>query len=199
LDVTTDFPETVIGNQLKQIARLIRNRKALQLNRQIFYCALEGFDTHTGQLLAQSNLLSDLGQAMRAFYEEMVIQGISDSVTQFTMSDFSRTLNPGGTGANVGTDHGWANLAFVLGGDVHGGDLFGVNTSNGTPFPTLVQNGPDDADSGPTARGRWIPTSSVEQYAATLAHWIGLEAADMAYVFPNIGNFPTSDLGFMRK
>ncbi len=79
-----------------------------------------------------------------------------------------------------------------------GGNFYGMNTSNGTPYPTLVMNGPDDADSGTNARGRWIPTTSVEQYAATLGRWYGLADADMPIVFPNIGNFPTTNLGFMQ-
>lgn len=196
-EVTTVFPNTEIGNELKQIARLIKNRSALLLNRQIFFCSIEGFDTHTGQLLAQNGLFGQLSQAMRAFYDEMTAQSISDKVTQFTLSDFSRTFNPGGSGGNVGSDHAWASHAIVLGGSVLGGDLYGINTSNGTPFPTLVQNGPDDADSGSAARGRWIPTTSVDQYAATLSKWFGLPTGDVGYVLPNLANFPVSDLGFM--
>jgi uncharacterized protein (DUF1501 family) len=196
-EVTTAFPTSEIGNQLKQIARLIKNRNVLSVNRQIFFCTIDGFDTHSGQLLGQTGLFSRLSQAARAFYDEMTVQGIADKVTQFTMSDFSRTFNPGGTGVNVGSDHAWANHSFVIGGSVIGGDFYGMNTSNGTPFPTLVQNGPDDADSGSSARGRWIPTTSVEQYAATLANWFGLESADSNYVFPNLPNFTTTNLGFM--
>ncbi|MBA4186272.1 MAG: DUF1501 domain-containing protein, partial [Acidobacteria bacterium] len=131
---------------------------------------------------------------------EMVTQGISDKVTLFTMSDFSRTLNPAGVGASAGSDHAWANHLFVLGGSVLGGDFYGTNTSNGTPYPNLTMNGPDDADSGTTARGRWIPTTSVEQYAATLARWYGLPEANMSSVFPNYNNFISTgtNLGFMQ-
>ncbi|MBL8184731.1 MAG: DUF1501 domain-containing protein, partial [Blastocatellia bacterium] len=125
--------------------------------------------------------------------------GIADKVTQFTLTDFNRTFNPASSGSNVGSDHAWGNHAFVLGGAVNGGDFYGNNTSNGTPFPTLVQNGPDDADTNSAARGRWIPTTSVEQYAATLARWFGLEPGDMDYVFPNLQNFTTTDLGFMQS
>ncbi len=196
-ETTVSFPNTDFGNQLKQVARMIKSRDILHINRQIFYCRMDGFDTHTAQLGGQAGLISQLSQAMRAFYDEMTAQGISDKVTQFTMSDFSRTFNPSGTGSNVGSDHAWANHAFVLGGSVHGGDFYGMNTSNGTPFPTLIQNGPDDADSGGNARGRWIPTTSVEQYAATLANWFGLESNDVRYVFPNLENFTTSNLNFM--
>lgn len=196
-EVTVAFPNTEIGNQLKQIARMIKARSALHVNRQIFFCALDGFDTHTGQLLGQANLLGRFSQAARAFYDEMVAQGIADKVTQFTMTDFNRTFNPGGSGGNVGSDHAWANHQFVIGGSVLGGDFYGGNTSNGTPFPTLVNNGPDDSDIGGNARGRWIPTTSVEQYAGTLASWFGLSPADVPYVFPNMLNFPITNLGFM--
>ena len=195
-EVTVAFPNTEIGNELKQIARVIKSRSFLGVTRQIFLCTLDGFDTHTGQLGGQAALLGRFSQAARAFYDEMVAQGIGDKVTQFTMTDFNRTFNPGGSGLNVGSDHAWANHQFVIGGSVVGGDFYGINTSNGTPFPTLVNNGPDDSDTG-SARGRWIPTTSVEQYAGTLATWFGLEAADVPYVFPNMGNFPVTNLGFM--
>jgi uncharacterized protein (DUF1501 family) len=196
-ETTVPFPATQIGNELKQIARMIKSHSVLNANRQIFFASIGGFDTHTQQLANQAALLAQLSQASRAFYEEMVVQGLSNQVTQFTLSDFSRTFNPAGSGANAGSDHAWANHMFVIGGSVLGGDFYGVNTSNGTPFPTLVQDGPDDADGGGNARGRWIPTTSVEQYAATLARWFEVPEADMDYVFPNLRNFPTTNLGFM--
>jgi uncharacterized protein (DUF1501 family) len=196
-EVSVPFPNSIIGNQLKQVARIIKKRTDLSVNRQIFFCELGGFDTHNLQIPGQSSLLAQMSQAMRAFYDEMTAQGISDKVTQFTMSDFSRTMNPAGTGASVGSDHAWANHHFVVGGAVTGADFFGINTSNGTPYPTLTLDGPDDADTGTAARGRWIPTASVEQYAATLARWYGLPEANFADVFPNIVNFSNTNLGFM--
>lgn len=196
-EVTVTFPNTNFGNQLKQVARLIKKRTDLTVNRQIFYCQIGSFDTHNNQITGQGNLLSDFSQSVRAFYDEMVTQGVSNNVTLFTMSDFSRTFNPAGSGGTVGSDHAWGNHLFVIGGSVIGGDFYGMNTLNGTPYPTLTFNGPDDADSGTGARGRWIATTSVEQYAATLARWYGLADADMAAVFPKIGNFPTTNLGFM--
>ncbi len=197
-EVTVPFPNTDIGNQLKQVARLIKKRGDLNVQRQIFYCQLNGFDTHDKQVGDHSRLLAEFSQAVRAFYDEMVVQGVSNNVTTFTMSDFGRTFNPAGTGATVGSDHAWGNHLFVLGGAILGGDFYGGNTPNGTPYPTLQFDGPDDADSGSTARGRWIPTTSVEQYAATLARWFGLSDADMPAVFPNIGNFANTNLGFMQ-
>ncbi len=198
-DVTVPFPSTGIGNQLKQVARVIKKRTDLSVNRQVFFVQLGGFDTHNAQVNNQNNLLIQLSQAMRAFYEEMVAQGLGDKVTQFTMADFSRTLSPAGVGtAVVGTDHAWANHHFVVGGGLTAADFYGINTTNGTPFPTLTMNGPDDADSGTGARGRWIPTTSVEQYAATLARWYGLPDASLGAVFPKIANFPNTNLGFMQ-
>lgn len=196
-EVTVTFPNTGIGLQLKQVARLIKKRNDLDINRQIFYCQLGGFDTHNNQIGGQDNLLTQLSQAMRAFYDEMGVQGAQNNVTMFTMTDFGRTMNPAGSGATVGTDHAWANHLFVVGGSVIGGDFYGINTSNGTPYPTLVFNGPDDADGGTNARGRWIPTSSVEQFAATMARWYGLSESNIPVVFPNINNFGNSNLGFM--
>lgn len=196
-EVTVPFPNTGIGNQLKQVARLIKKRSDLNVNRQIFYVQIGSFDTHNNQVTGQANLLAQFSQAARAFYDEMGVQGIQNGVTLFTMTDFGRTFNPAGSGVTVGSDHAWGNHLIVLGGAVLGGDFYGNNTSNGTPYPTLQFNGPDDADSGSNARGRWIPTTSVEQYAATLARWYGLPESDMAAVFPKIVNFSSTNLGFL--
>ena len=113
----------------------------------------------------------------------MAALGIADSVTAFTLSEFGRTLKPA---SNAGTDHGWGNYAFALGGAVKGGDFYGT-------VPTQALNGPDDLGKD----GRWIPTTSVEQYGATLARWFGIAAGDLPYVFPNIGAFANTNLGFM--
>ena len=198
-DVTATFPNTSISLQLKQVARLIKKRLDLNINRQIFYVQIGGFDTHNNQLAGQVNLISQLSQALRAFYDEMTAQNMQNNVTTFTLSDFGRTFNPAGSGTAVGTDHAWGNVAFVMGGSVLGGHFYGVNGPNGTTYPTLIKgtSGPYDTDSGTGARGRWIPTTSVDQYAATLARWFGLLESDMPLVFPNINNFGTSNLGFM--
>ena len=193
------FPATNIGNQLRQVARVIKKRTDLNINRQVFFVQIGGFDTHNGQVTTQNNLLAQMSQAMRAFYSEMVTQGLENKVTQFTMADFSRTFNPAGAGAGVvGSDHAWGNHMFVVGGGITAADFYGINGSNGTPFPHLGFNTGDDADSGSAARGRWIPATSVDQYAATLARWFGVPDANMSAVFPKIGNFTSSDLGFMQ-
>ncbi len=197
----TQFPNspngTPLGNQLKQVAKLISLRATLGVNRQIFFCSLGGFDTHNNQRgtqgSSQDSLLMQLSQAMKAFYDATVELGVASQVTTFTLSDFGRTLQPAGSGASVGSDHAWGNHHFVMGGAVRGGDFYGTPGANGTVFPTLALGGPDDTDS----RGRWIPTVSVEQYAATLATWYGLSAIDLPIVFPYLSRFPNSNLGFL--
>ncbi|HEX8071694.1 MAG TPA: DUF1501 domain-containing protein [Pyrinomonadaceae bacterium] len=192
--LTIDFPNTTLGFQLEQIARLVKLRNTLGMKRQIFFCQLGGFDTHSAQQVTtnagQGALLVQVSQAVKAFYDEMVAQGVSDKVTTFTLSDFGRTLQPAGTGAGVvGSDHAWGNHHFVVGGAVRGG-FYGT-------YPTLQMGGPDDTDSGSNPRGRWIPTTSVEQYAATLALWYGLAQSDLTQVFPFITRFSAANLGFL--
>jgi uncharacterized protein (DUF1501 family) len=110
------------------------------------------------------------------------------------MTEFARTFVPNG---GLGTDHAWGSHQFVVGGAVNGGNCYGIPGPNGTVFPTLTAGGPDDTDSGSGARGRWIPTASIDQFGATLATWLGVSGADLPVVFPNIGNFSTTNLGFM--
>jgi uncharacterized protein (DUF1501 family) len=163
------------------------------MSRQIFFVQLSGFDHHSSQLNAHNNLLVQVGNALKAFYDETVAQGVAADVTTFTMSDFSRTLNPAGQGSSVGSDHGWGGPYFVIGDSVAGGNFYGRPTSNGTFVPSLIMGDGDDVD----LRGRFIPSVSVEQYAATLSRWYGLAEADIPLVFPNIANFSGSNLGFM--
>jgi uncharacterized protein (DUF1501 family) len=191
--LTVTFPATTLGNQLRQVAKLIKLRTLLNMSRQIFFVQLSGFDHHSSQLGSHNSLLTQVSQAIKAFYDETVAQGVAAQVTTFTMSDFNRTLNPAGEGGSVGSDHGWGGPYFVVGGAVAGGNFYGRPTANGTFVPTLVTGSGDDADS----RGRFIPSVSVEQYAATLSRWYGLAEADVPLVFPNINNFSGSNLGFM--
>ncbi|HJX89846.1 MAG TPA: DUF1501 domain-containing protein [Pyrinomonadaceae bacterium] len=190
----TAFPNTGIGRQLKQVALLIKActdpMAGINMKRQIFFTQIGGFDTHSGELAGQISLLSQVSAAINAFFAATVELGVQDKVTTFTMSDFGRTLQPSGTGTAVGSDHGWGNHQLIVGGSVLGHTLYGS-------YPTLALGGPNDTDSGTSPRGRWIPTTSVEQYAATLATWYGLSQADLAAVFPLIGRFPSSNLGFM--
>ncbi|HTG93905.1 MAG TPA: DUF1501 domain-containing protein [Pyrinomonadaceae bacterium] len=193
--LTTVFPNTSIGRQLKQVALLIKACKdplGINMKRQIFFTQLGGFDTHSSQPSVQITLLSQISAAISSFFAAMVELGISDKVTLFTMSDFGRTLQSSGTAAGVGSDHAWGNHQFIVGGAVMGGTLYGT-------YPTLALGGPSDTDNpGTSARGRWIPTTSVESYGATLATWYGVSSVDLPAVFPLIGNFPTN-LGFMSS
>jgi len=194
--INTVFPDTDLGQQLLQVAKIIKlNQTSLNLSRQIFYVETGGYDTHQDQASDQGNNFADLSQALGAFYAALVELGVQDNVAAFTHSDFGRTLEPSGDPGSVGTDHGWGSHQFVVGGGVNGGNFYGTAGQNGSIFPTLVMGG--ISDTSPDDRGRWIPTSAVEQYGATLASWFGVAPGDLATVFPLIGNFATTDLGFM--
>lgn len=176
-------PNTGLAQQFKQVARLIESRGALGLTRQFFFVAIGGFDTHSALLTNQVNLMTQLNDSISAFYDYTVAAGIASNVTTFTMSDFNRTFIGN---ANVGTDHAYGGHHLVLGGAVKGGRVYGS-------FPTLAVKGPDDVSSN----GAWLPTTSVDQIGATLANWFGVGSADMDYVFPNLANFTTKNLGFV--
>ena len=193
--LATVFPNTSLGRQLRQVALLIKActdpTAGINMKRQIFFTQIGGFDTHSAEIGGQGNLLTQVSQAISAFYAATLELGVQDKVVTFTMSDFGRTFQPAGTGVNaVGTDHAWGNHQLIVGGQVLGRTLYG-------PYPTLRLGGPDDTDGGSNPRGRWIPTTSVEQYAATLATWYGLSTADLPAVFPLINRFATPNLGFM--
>ena len=143
----------------------------------------EGYDTHVNQLGDHNRLLGELSSALKTFTDAMALLGVERNVTTFTMSDFGRTFKPA---SGAGTDHGYGNYAFVLGGSVKGGDFYGH-------VPVAALAGPDDIGDD----GRWIPTTSMEQYGATLSGWFGLDSASIDYAFPNLHAFAQSDLGFM--
>lgn len=181
--LSTVFPATSLGGQLKQVAQIIAVRSALGLSRQIFFCSLGGFDTHSNQIAIQGPLLQQLSQAVSAFYSATVELNVASQVTTFTMSDFSRTFQPA---SNGGSDHAWGSVQLIVGGAVKGGDIYGT-------LPVFTPGGPNDAGTN----GRWIPTTSTDQYGATVAQWFGVSAANLAPIFPNLVNFSTNNLGFM--
>ncbi|MSU47852.1 MAG: DUF1501 domain-containing protein [Opitutus sp.] len=179
---TSAFSNSSLGQQLRTIARLIAAGPQLGLKRQIFFARIGGFDLHDAQLGAHANLFADLSRNVSAFYRATVELGAADQVTTFTSSDFGRTFNTNGDGS----DHGWGSNHFVVGGAVKGGDIYGK-------MADLTIRGPDDA----STRGSWIPTTSVDEYAATLATWFGVSATNLPVVLPNIGRFAKPNLGFV--
>ena len=197
----TKFNST-LAPQLQMIARLIEAgvraadnpTNGFGMKRQIFFCQVGGYDLHSGQtpgpgsttVGAHANLLAELSQCLYAFQRAMeqlepLYPGISKNVTTFTASDFGRTFPSNGQGS----DHGWGSHHLILGGAVKGQKTYGT-------FPTLAIGGPDD-----TSTGRWIPTTAIDQYFATLATWFGVDPGNLATVFPNIGRFAASNLGFV--
>lgn len=181
--ITTVFPAgNSLADQLKMVARIISARQAVGARRQVFFVSQGGYDTHDFQLRDQPGLHATLAAAIDAFYQATVELGVANLVTTFTASDFGRTLTSNGDGS----DHGWGAHHFVVGGAVKGGTMYGT-------FPTIALKTPDDVGSG-----RLLPSTSVDQYAATLARWFGVADGSLNTVVPNLANFSTRDLGFMN-
>ena len=178
--INTAFPQSQLGNQLQTVARMIAVRDTLQMERQIFFVATGGFDTHDDQVQLQPGLLGGISDSVKAFYDAMVELGVSQDVTTFTMSDFGRTLTSNGDGS----DHGWGGHSLIIGDGVAGRDIYGT-------YPDLSLGSHDDVGGG-----RMIPTTSADQYAATLSRWFGVDELDIPMVAPNIANFGVQDLGF---
>lgn len=176
------FPSTAIGNQLKEVARLIRVRSAMGPGRQVFFCSMGGFDLHSGQDWTHWHLLSQLSAGLDRFHKTMEDALLAPNVTAFTQSEFGRTLQSTGSGS----DHAWGSHQMVVGGAVKGG-IYGA-------LPTLALGGPDDAGN----RGVWIPKIATAQFGATLGKWFGADAGDLAWAFPTLVNFTSSDVGFMK-
>ena len=183
--LNTVFPDNDLGRQLAMVARMIASRADMggaNIARQVFLVGMGGFDTHDNQNGAQPQLLGALASVLRAFRDALAEVGELNNVTTFTASEFGRTLTNNGDG----TDHGWGGHHLVMGGDVRGGDIYGV-------MPDLTLDGPDDAGDG-----RLIPTLSTDQYDATLARWFGLGDADLQGLFPHLHRFDSADIGIMQ-
>lgn len=174
--VTNMLTDNQLAVSLQTVARIIAGRASLGVNRQIFYVQLGSFDTHDGQAIQHARLLTQLGQALEYFDQQMVAAGLGNQVTAFTASDFGRTL----TSNSDGTDHGWGSHHFVTGGSVAGQDMYGE-------YPVIGVNQANDLGAG-----RLIPTTSVDQYAGTLARWFGLSDGQIKTIFPNFSNFGSS-------
>jgi uncharacterized protein (DUF1501 family) len=178
----TVFPAgNPLAAQLKIVARLIGARAALNLRRQVFFVSLGGFDNHNLLMQDHPNLMARVGSAMKAFYDTTVELGVASKVTTFTASDFGRTLSSNADGS----DHGWGSHHFVMGGAVNGGRYYG--TAPSVSVQTNDQVG----------QGRLLPSTGVDQFAATLARWFGCNASELPGILPNIARFPNSSLGFV--
>lgn len=186
-DVSTQFPayeqDNNLGLQLHQVARLIKARSQIGDARQIFFVSMGGFDSHQNQLITQNTMLRIVSRNIATFQAAMQELGTQKNVTLFTASDFGRTLGSNGSGA----DHAWGNHHMIVGGAVQGGQYYGK-------MPSLKIGGADDLGS---SNGQIVPTTSTDQYAATLAQWFGVAASDLNTVFPNLKNFSSPNLGFM--
>jgi len=183
-NITTPFPgSNPLAAQLQTVANVMSVRSELGLTRQIFFCQLAGFDTHGSQKATQQALLTQLSQAVAAFYTATQELGLAQQVATFTISEFGRTLTPSGSD---GSDHAWGNHHFIIGGGVKGGKFYG-------DFPTLAVGTSIDANN----RGTIIPTTGISQYGATLAEWFGVPVANIGSIFPNIANFKSNNLGFL--
>lgn len=177
---TTPFDTSSLSTQLQMVAKLIAARQALGATRQVYFVSIGGFDLHDLLVAQHPGLLTQISDAMASFYAATAELGVADKVTTFTASDFGRTLTSNGDGS----DHGWGSHHFVMGGAVKGGRFYGT-------LPSVSVNGPDDV-----GQGRLLPTTSVDQLAATLATWMGVSATDLPLVQPQIGNYSQRDLGY---
>jgi len=179
---TNMLTDNSFATSLQTVARIIAGSGGLGVTRQIFYVQMGSFDTHDGQAVTHAQLLTQLGQGLEYFDGLMVAAGMGSQVTSFTASDFGRTL----TSNSDGTDHGWGSHHFVVGGAVQGQDMYGE-------YPVVGANQANDVGAG-----RLIPSTSVDQYAGTLARWFGLSDGQVRQIFPNFGNFGSNPyLGFM--
>ena len=181
--IATPFPSgNALADQLKFVARMISTAATTSTKRQVFFVSIGGFDTHDGLASIHPGLLTTVADALAAFHQSTIELGASSQVTTFTASDFGRTLT-----ADDGSDHGWGSMHFMLGGAVNGGRFYGT-------APVVANGGPDDV-----GQGRLLPSTGVDQYAATLGKWFGISDTDLLTVLPNLGNYDPSqrDLGFV--
>lgn len=187
------FPDTFLGRQLAMVARTIQSRAGLGVTRQTFFVQWGGWDHHSDVLTNQDEMLPELSAALGAFQNALTRLGVQNQVTTFTASDFGRTL----TSNNRGSDHAWGGNQIVMGGGVRGQRIYGQ-------YPSLAVNPDRGTEANPldVGRGRFIPTTSVDQLFAELALWLGVSKTDLPLILPNIGNFyPLSSsaapLGFL--
>jgi uncharacterized protein (DUF1501 family) len=176
---TTMFANDNLSSQMRTVARLIGGRNISGAKRQVFFVSMGGFDLHDNLIAGQAGLMTRLSDAMTSFYEATVELGVADKVTAFTASDFGRTLSSNGDGS----DHGWGGHHFMVGGAVKGKAFYG------SAPPVSVTNTTAPEDQWHVGQGRLLPSTSVDQYAATLARWFGVSDTEMPGILPNLSNF----------
>ena len=193
----TQFPPgNSLGSQLQMVANMINLcAQKSYAARQIFFVQLGGFDLHSGMMSGNGDhaqLLAEVSQALNAFNTALgpTDLNLQSSVTTFTMSEFARTLQSNG----AGSDHAWGTVQMVLGGAVNGGKLYSNGGGPISGFPNQALNAPNNFP-----RGQMIPGIGVEQYAATLAQWMGVtNTTDLNAIFPNLFQFgANTNLGFV--
>ena len=178
-----------MATNLRSLASVLPVFKSMGYKRQVFLINWGSFDTHTGQKGAgdttQDAQLATLAKALAAFDQANQAAGLNTDITTLAMTEFGRTLRPASGG---GSDHAWGNHWFAMGGAVAGGQVLGQ-------LPALVLGGADDSD--PQRGGRFVPTTSVDQVGATVMQWLGLPAASLPEVFPNLKNFSQKTLSLL--
>jgi uncharacterized protein (DUF1501 family) len=170
-----------LATQLRTVAKMIYKNQALGMSRQIFFVSTGGFDSHDNQANDQPGLLGNISASLKSFDDALKEIAMDNAVTAFTHSDFGRTLSSNGDGS----DHAWGGVQLVTGGAVRGQSIYGQ-------YPSLALGSSLDVSGG-----RLIPTTSADQYAATLASWLGVGETQLAQVAPNINNFTVRNLNFM--
>ena len=169
-------------NDFMTAAKLIKIGKDNGLKRQVIYLSIGGWDSHSNMQYTHALSLRGLSLAIDKFMRGMEHLGLLDNVALMSVSEFGRSL-----GSNSGgTDHAWGSSYFVLGG--------GVKPGNYGKFMDLTLDGDDDYG----GKGRFIPTTSFSQYYATVLKWFGASKEEIEYALPEIKNFTTRDLGFMK-
>ncbi|CAB4801775.1 MAG: DUF1501 domain-containing protein [Actinobacteria bacterium] len=186
VSMSTTFQTDTLSAQLNIIAKLIAagaaNSSSIGVKRQVFFASLGGFDLHDNLMANHSKLLKNVNDAMNSFYLATKELSLENQVTTFTASDFGRTLSSNGDGS----DHGWGSHHMVMGGAVDGKKFWGK-------APVLADNYTDTV-----GQGRLLPSTSVDEFAASMARWMGVSDSDLNTVLPNYAKFSSQTLPLFK-
>ncbi|MEM9159536.1 MAG: DUF1501 domain-containing protein [Verrucomicrobiota bacterium] len=173
-DFAAAFGEDRFSREMEMVAKCIAANSPLGMRRQTFFVEFGGWDHHDELLNNQSEMLAMLDTGLKAFWDALREVNLQNNVTVFTASDFARTLSSNGDG----TDHAWGGHQLVMGGQVQGGRFYGAYPDD------LSLNGAYDID-----RGRFVPTTSVDEYFGDLVKWMGVSNTDLPTILPNLDRF----------